>query len=102
MSDMNSPEKSPWGWKAVIIATILSCLFLGFFYIAMSNEPDYMPSQQRETRATAFKNAPVMSKEALAEAEKNKATAGTHDAMQMSDDEMQSMQQHSSGTEHSH
>ena len=102
MSDMNSPEKSPWGWKAVIIATILSCLFLGFFYIAMSNEPDYMPSQQRETRTTAIKNAPVMSQQALAEAEQTKATTSTHDAMQMSDDDMPSMQNHSSNTEHSH
>ena len=95
MSDMNSPEKSPWGWKAAIIATILSCLFLGFFYIAMSNEPDYMPSQQR-----AKNHANMMSNDAVAE--KDKTATHSNDMMQMSDDDMQSMQNHSSNTEHSH
>ena len=69
MTNNTSPEKSPWGWKALIIAFILSAFFLGFFYLAVTNEPDYMPSQKRaESNQTAFKNAPVMSQEALAEA----------------------------------
>lgn len=63
-----SPEKSPWGWKALIIATILSALFLGIFYLAMSNEPDYMPSKQHNTQQHAFKQQPTMSAEAMAEA----------------------------------
>ncbi|OTG80034.1 hypothetical protein [Acinetobacter sp. ANC 4648] len=84
MSNMTSPEKSPWGWKAVIISVILSCIFLGFFYLAVTNEPDYMPSQKR------------------AEAEKNKVTANTHDTMQMSDEEMQHMQNHTSSTQSAH
>ena len=70
MTDHSSPEKSPWGWKAVIIACILGAFFMGFFYLA-SNEPDYMPSQQQKnTQQHAFKNAPAMSEEALAEAKK--------------------------------
>lgn len=73
MTDHSSPEKSPWGWKALIIAIILSCFFMGFFYLAVSNEPDYMPSQQnKETQQHAFKNAPAMSEEALAEAEQHR------------------------------
>ncbi|MDQ8936200.1 hypothetical protein [Acinetobacter rudis] len=63
-----SPEKSPWGWKALIIATVLSILFLGIFYLAMSNEPDYMPSKQHTTQQHAFKQQPTMSAEAMAEA----------------------------------
>lgn len=47
MSDVTSPEKSPWGWKSLIISVILSCFFLGFFYLAVTNEPDYMPSQNK-------------------------------------------------------
>lgn len=74
MTDENSPEKSPWGWKALIIFCILSVLFMGFFWLAVSNEPDYMPSQQKKdnTQQHAFKNAPAMSQEQLAEAQKQK------------------------------
>jgi hypothetical protein len=75
MSDQSSPEKSPWGWKALIIAFILSAFFLGFFYLAVSNEPDYMPSQQQKnTQQHAFKNAPTMSPEALEKAQQDKAS----------------------------
>lgn len=78
MSDNSSPEKSPWGWKALIIAFILSVFFLGFFYLAVSNEPDYMPSQkQQNTQQHAFKNAPAMSEEALARAEQDKKARET-------------------------
>ncbi len=45
MVDHSSPEHSPWGWKALIVAVILGCFFMGFFYLAVTNEPDYMPSQ---------------------------------------------------------
>ncbi len=34
------------GWKGLAIAAVLSILFLGIFYMAMQNEPDYMPSKQ--------------------------------------------------------
>ena len=73
MTQAISPEKNLWGWKGTIIATVISILFLGIFYLAMSNEPDYMPSQQQKaTQQHAFKTAPAMSPEALAEAEKNR------------------------------
>ena len=62
------------GWKALLVAFILSVLFLGIFYLAMENEPDYMPSKQAESHQTAFKNAPIMSKEALAAAQKANTT----------------------------
>jgi len=48
MVDHSSPEHSPWGWKALIVAVILGCFFMGFFYLAVTNEPDYMPSQQQK------------------------------------------------------
>ena len=74
MTDHSSPEKSPWGWKALIIFCILGGLFMLFFWLAVSNEPDYMPSQQskQSTQQHAFKNAPAMSEEAMAEAQKQK------------------------------
>lgn len=73
MNNAVTPEKNAWGWKGVIIATVLSVLFLVIFYLAMSNEPDYMPSQQNKpTQQHAFKNAPSMSPEAMAEAQKQK------------------------------
>lgn len=48
-SNKLSPEKSFWGWPLLIVAIILSCIFLGIFYLAMQNEPDYMPSQQQKS-----------------------------------------------------
>ena len=74
MTDNTSPEKSPWGWKALIIAFILSGIFLGIFYLAITNEPDYMPSQQTQQNSQqhAFKNAPAMSEEAMAKAQADK------------------------------
>lgn len=57
------PEKTFWGWKALIVAFILSIAFLGIFYLAMENDPDYMPSQQNKEQSHqqhAFKNAPTM------------------------------------------
>ena len=52
MNQQSSPQKDSHetvlGWKFVIIVGILSAIFLGFFYLAMSNEPDYMPGAQRK------------------------------------------------------
>jgi hypothetical protein len=83
MSNEISPEKSAWGWKALIIAFILSAFFLGFFYLAVSSEPDYMPSQQNKqnTQQHAFKNAPAMSEEALAKAQADKQARAEQHAM---------------------
>ncbi|MGC9660438.1 hypothetical protein BFR77_16850 [Acinetobacter pittii] len=50
MSDKNSSESAVLGWKFVLIVGVLSAIFLGFFYLAMSNEPDYMPSAQRKAQ----------------------------------------------------
>ena len=88
MSDNTSPEKSPWGWKALIIATILSIIFLVVFYLAMQHEPDYMPGKQREARAAqASSSAPVehqmdmSAEEHNMTAEEHNMTAEEHAAM---------------------
>lgn len=111
MTDHSSPEKSPWGWKALIIFSVLGALFLGLFYLAVSNEPDYMPSQQNKhnTQQHAFKNAPAMSEEALAkakadrearEARQQTATAEQH---QMTEAEHAAMDEtHTAETGHGH
>ena len=114
MSNEISPEKSAWGWKALIIAFILSAFFLGFFYLAVSNEPDYMPSQQNKqnTQQHAFKNAPAMSEEALAKAQADKEARAAHnadaastaEAHNMSADEHANMSNdaHEANTAHGH
>ena len=104
MTDNSSPEKSPWGWKALIIACILGAFFMGFFYLAVSNEPDYMPSQQQKnTQQHAFKNAPAMSEEALAEAKKRKeADSATVEGHQMSAEEHAAMTEVEKSADHEH
>ncbi|MFH7766719.1 hypothetical protein [Acinetobacter sp. BSP-28] len=67
MTNNSSPEKSPWGWKAVIIVCILGALFMGIFYLAVSNEPDYMPSQKRNQTQTAHPQQPSASEPTAAE-----------------------------------
>lgn len=48
MSEKLNPATSPWGWKAVVITVVLCSIFVGVLYLAVSNEPDYMPSQKRK------------------------------------------------------
>jgi len=48
MTNKLSPEQSWWGWKLLIVASILSVLFMIVFYLAINNEPDYMPSQKNK------------------------------------------------------
>ncbi len=48
MTNKLSPEQSWWGWKLLIVASILSVLFMIIFYLAINNEPDYMPSQKKK------------------------------------------------------
>ena len=48
MSEKLSPEKSIWGWKLLIIAIILAFLFMVVFYLALNNEPDYMPMHKQK------------------------------------------------------
>lgn len=115
MKENISPEKSPWGWKAVIIFSIGGVLFLALFYLAMENEPDYMPSNQakQNTQQHAFKNAPTMSKEDLDKAQADKAErealatqpATTHHMSEaehtnMSTEEHAQMSEHSGGHGH--
>jgi len=71
MSEKITPEKSPWGWRALFIFCILAGIFMYIFWLAVTNEPDYMPSQQNKqnTQQHAFKNAPTMSPEAIAKAQ---------------------------------
>lgn len=92
MADNTSPEKSPWGWKALIIAFILSGFFLGIFYLAITNEPDYMPSHQtkQNVQTHAFKNAPAMSEEAMAKAQ----AQATHETPPQAKDETTTAEAH--------
>lgn len=48
MTEKLSPEESIWGWKLLIITFILSLVFMSIFYLAVNNQPDYMPSQQKK------------------------------------------------------
>ncbi|MBJ9985735.1 hypothetical protein IAE19_09805 [Acinetobacter sp. S40] len=41
-------NKSNFPFVTVGISILLGCLFLTFFYLAVSNEPEYMPSQQQK------------------------------------------------------
>lgn len=110
MTDHSSPEKSPWGWKALIIFSVLGALFLGLFYLAVSNEPNYMPSQQNKhnTQQHAFKNAPAMSEEALAKAQADREArearaAASAEQHQMTEAEHAAMDEsHSDTTGHGH
>lgn len=42
---MDNPNK-PFPYLVVGISLLLGCLFLGLFFLAVTNEPDYMPSQK--------------------------------------------------------
>ncbi|EZQ04977.1 MULTISPECIES: hypothetical protein [unclassified Acinetobacter] len=97
MTDHSSPEKSPWGWKALIIAIILSIIFMVIFYVAIENEPDYMPSKQRTETSEhhAFKASPVMSEEAAAKIEANKAAQASATEHNMTEEEHAAMGEHS-------
>lgn len=54
MNKQPSPQKDSnetvLGWKFVIIVGVLSTIFLSFFYLAMTQEPDYMPGAQRKAQ----------------------------------------------------
>jgi len=103
MSDQNTPENSPWGWRALIIFCIIGGIFMFIFWLAVSNEPDYMPSQQKkqDTQQHAFKNAPTMSEEAIAKAQADRearaaAQQGTEPQSTAAEE------QHMSADEHAH
>ncbi|WP_143222610.1 cbb3-type cytochrome oxidase assembly protein [Acinetobacter silvestris] len=52
---MTKPQK-PFPYLVVGISLLLGCMFLGFFYLAVTNEPEYMPSQKRAAVATTTQN----------------------------------------------
>ncbi|RLZ08219.1 hypothetical protein EAH57_10330 [Acinetobacter sp. 2JN-4] len=41
------PQKFPY--ITVGMSILFGCLFLVFFFLAVSHQPDYMPSQQKQT-----------------------------------------------------
>lgn len=101
MSDAASSTKKPlWRSPVVYIAVILSCLFLAFFYLAVTNEPDYMPSQDA-------KNMQHMNHSASTDSAAT-ASEPTAAEMNMSEDEHAAMpeskhdQAHKNDTEHGH
>ena len=49
-SRQNDSNETVLGWKFVLIVGVLSAIFLGFFYLAMSSEPDYMPRAQHKAQ----------------------------------------------------
>ena len=51
-----SQEQAKFPYLAVGISILLGCLFLVFFFFAVSNEPDYMPSQQKKNVAQMQKS----------------------------------------------
>lgn len=93
MSTQDTPS-SKSGWKALAIAFVLSVLFLGLFYLAVTNEPDYMPSQQQKnaTQQHAFKTGPTMAQDS--------APAEEHNSPEMT--EAQHQEHHAASTAHSH
>ena len=65
MSEKLCPETSPWGWKSLIITCILSFLFMVIFYLAMNNEPDYMPMNQKKAAAQSEMSESSMTTETM-------------------------------------
>lgn len=52
-----SQQQSKFPYLAVGISILLGCLFLVFFFLAVSNQPDYMPSQQKQNAARVQSSA---------------------------------------------
>ncbi|WP_326518515.1 hypothetical protein [Acinetobacter sp. CAAS 2-6] len=53
MSNAPTSTAKNFPWISTGIVILLGFVFLGFFYLAVSNEPDYMPSQQKKKAAEA-------------------------------------------------
>lgn len=78
MTDPSSPENTPWGWKALIIFCIIGAIFMLVLWLALSNEPDYMPSQQKKQAQSMTHTQP---KSAEPTAQEMNMTAEEHAAM---------------------
>lgn len=93
MREKLSPEKSGWGWKLLIVAIILGVIFMLFFYLAVTNDPEYMPShQQKHTQQHAFKTAPAMT--SPAGQQNMEMHSSDHDSVPMNMSDMNMDQQH--------
>ncbi|MCH7337215.1 cbb3-type cytochrome oxidase assembly protein CcoS [Acinetobacter sp. NIPH 2699] len=44
-----SQQQQKFPYIMVGISILLGCIFLVFFFLAVSNQPDYMPSQQQKS-----------------------------------------------------
>ncbi|WP_171263404.1 hypothetical protein [Acinetobacter sp. ANC 4648] len=49
-------QQKSFPYLIVGISILLGCMFLGFFYLAVTSEPEYMPSQKRAAVATTTHN----------------------------------------------
>ena len=95
-SNKLSPEKSFWGWKLLIIAIILSCIFMGIFYLAITNEPDYMPSKQQKSgqQHDMSKMNHEMSHDSMNHASMSQADMAKMDHMDMQNSASEPMHSH--------
>ena len=50
-------ESTALSWKFIVIVGILTSIFFTFLYLAMSSEPDYMPSQKQKQTSIQHKNS---------------------------------------------
>lgn len=45
---IDDSESTALGWKFIAIVAVLTTIFFTFLYLAMSSEPDYMPSHKQK------------------------------------------------------
>lgn len=51
-------ESTALGWKFVAIIALITTIFFTFLYLAMSHEPDYMPSRKAKVAQQEQINSP--------------------------------------------
>ena len=93
MSDTSATKKSIWRSPAVYIAVVLSCFFLGFFYLAITNEPDYMPSQTNPAHKMNHASGQTAAEMGMTEEEHANMPAPTAAEMGMTEQEHANMDQ---------
>ncbi|MFB2578653.1 MULTISPECIES: hypothetical protein [unclassified Acinetobacter] len=79
VDEQTMSNKSIFGWKGVLLFLLFAGGFLGLLFFAMSNEPDYMPSQRK---AAEQKAAQANTQNATV----NSASAPAHDMANMQHD----------------
>ena len=45
-SSSDDSESTILGWKFVAIIAVITTIFFSFLYLAMTNDPDYMPNRK--------------------------------------------------------